>query len=54
MEQRIALLGHQWKGKPLVLPRLDPQCRVIKPDTLKLMGKKWASVSNTWALGKFS
>jgi len=22
-------LGHQWKGKPLVLPRLDPQCRGI-------------------------
>jgi len=21
------LVGHQWKGKPLVLPRLDPQCR---------------------------
>jgi len=26
---RIALLGHQWKGKPLVLPRLDLQCRGI-------------------------
>jgi len=23
------LLGHQGKGKPLVLPRLDPQCRRI-------------------------
>jgi len=22
-------LGHQWKGKPLVLPRLAPQCRGI-------------------------
>ena len=21
------LVGHQWKEKPLVLPRLDPQCR---------------------------
>jgi len=23
------LFGHQWKGKPLVLPRLDPHCRGI-------------------------
>jgi len=23
------LVGHQWKEKPLVLPRLDPQCRGI-------------------------
>jgi len=23
------LLGPQWKGKPLTLPRLDPQCRVL-------------------------
>jgi len=21
------LVGNQWKEKPLVLPRLDPQCR---------------------------
>jgi len=23
------LVGHQWKERPLVLPRLDPQCRCI-------------------------
>jgi len=23
------LVGHQWEEKPLVLPRLDPQCRGI-------------------------
>jgi len=23
----FGLVGHQWKEKPLVLPRLDPQCR---------------------------
>jgi len=22
-----SLVGHQWKEKPLVLPRLDSQCR---------------------------
>jgi len=32
-------LGHQWKGKPLVLPRLDPQCRGLLERVL--MGSGW-------------
>jgi len=46
------MLGHQGKGKPLVLPRLDPQCRGIwgairemyKGNTRMGEGREWGLV----------
>jgi len=33
-------LGYQWKGKPLVLPRLNPQCREIWGRAIRGMSRK--------------